>query len=148
MKTSHSIWEIEEGAAICALDRGILFEISEDTDDGWYPTVASWVKAVTRLDENGADSWINSLTRKKNKGKIDYCGVTIVRSAEWCTAAIIEFNEPVTVVMGKVGDTLVTAQVSRIQGEFEHDFYFRRKGRQNKVANGFEIWFKPTSYLS
>jgi hypothetical protein len=26
-------------------------------------------------------------------------------------------------------------------GEFTHDWFWRNNGRQDKVANGFEIWF-------
>ena len=33
-------------------------------------------------------------------------------------------------------------QKLKIKGEFTHDWFFNKKGRQDKIANGFEIWFE------
>lgn len=152
MNTAHSIWEVVEdgasfeGVSFCGKP-SMLFEISEDTDDGIFPTVQSWKKHVTKLDENGTSFFLNRLTRKKDKRLIEAYGVIIHRENEWTTEATIEFKEPITVVMGRVGETQVTAQVSKIRGEFDHDYFFKSSGRQHDFANGFEIWFTPKEYL-
>jgi len=152
MKTAHSIWEVtEDGLPFEGVSfsgkPSMLFEINEDTDDGTFPTVQRWKKHVTKLDENGTPFFLNRLTRKKDKTRIDAYGVTIHRENEWSYEATIEFKEPITVVMGRVGDLPVTATVSKIKGEFGHDYFFKSSGRQHDLANGFEIWFTPKEYL-
>jgi hypothetical protein len=78
---------------------------------------------------------------------IEAYDVTIFRKHDWDTEATIEFKEPITVVMGKVGDVEITAQVKKVRGEFDHDYFFKKNGRQQELANGFEIWFKVNEYL-
>ena len=46
-----------------------------------------------------------------------------------------------------MGDTDITAAVKRVRGEFDHDYFFKKNGRQQEFANGFEIWFKVNEYL-
>jgi hypothetical protein len=153
METAHSIWEVvEDGLPFKGVDQfgkpSMLFEISEDTDDGTFPTVAGWKKYINKLDSDGASFFLNRLTRKKDKTQIEYYGgVTIIREKEWSDEAIIEFKEPITVVFGTVGDTEITAKVTRLKGEFDLDFFFKKSGRQQEMANGFEIWFKVNEYL-
>jgi hypothetical protein len=35
-----------------------------------------------------------------------------------------------------------------MKGEFTHDWFWTRNGRQDKMANGFEIWFSIKEYLA
>ncbi len=154
MKAVHSIWNLLDGDGPL---RGIktdfgqscmLFEVSQDTDDGTYPRLCDWMRDANALDENGSSHFINRLTRKKDKLKIPfYGGVTIVRDSKWSTDAVLEFDEPVEVVMGQVGDRPIIEKVKRIKGEFYHDWFWTRGGRQEKIANGYEIWFEIKNYL-
>jgi hypothetical protein len=152
MNTVHTIWEVVEdgiafeGASFCNKP-SMLIEINEDTDDGIFPTVRGWKTYLTKLDDNGTAFFLNRLTRKKDKRLIEAYGVTIHRENEWTTEATIEFKEPITVVMGRVGETVVAAQVSKVRGDFDHDYFFKKSGRQQDIANGFEIWFKVSEYL-
>lgn len=153
MKTVHSIWNLLDGdgplkgVKFGTSDNTILFEISQDTDDGTYPRVSDYMRDVNSLEREGASHWINRLTRKKNKLEIDYDGVKIIRESKWTEEAILEFKEPIDVVIGQVGDNLIIEKVKRIKGEFDHDYFWTRNGRQDKVANGYEIWFVIESYL-
>lgn len=41
----------------------------------------------------------------------------------------------------------IIEKVKRIKGEFCHDWFWTRNGRQSKIANGYEIWFNVQEYL-
>ena len=153
METAHSIWGVLDGDGPLKgikMDFGnncMLFEVSQDTDDGTYPTVASYTRDANGLDDEGASHFLNRLTRKNNMLEIDYDGVKIIRESRWDNQAILEFKEPVEVVIGQVGDKPIIEKVKKIKGEFDHDWFWTRNGRQDKIANGYEIWFKIESYL-
>jgi hypothetical protein len=155
MKTTHSIWEIIwDGVAFQPIDlrssfikNAMLFEISEDTDDGTYLRVSDYTRFANSLDKDGTSYFLNRLTRKKNKLELDYLGAKISRKSHWETKAIVEFPEPIEVIIGHVGEKAIIEKVKRIQGEFTHDWFFNKSGRQDKIANGFEIWFEVEKYL-
>jgi hypothetical protein len=155
MKTTHSIWhilddgEVFEGANISSsfIKNAMLFEISEDTDDGTFPRVSDYMRFANSLDSDGTSYFLNRLSRKKNKLELDFCGVKITRESQWDCKAILEFPEPIDVIMGHVGEKAIIEKVKRIQGDFTHDWFFRKSGRQDKIANGFEIWFEVEKYL-
>jgi hypothetical protein len=155
METTHSIWEIlDEGVTFEGADlrhsfikNAMLFDISEDTDDGTFPRVSDYTRFANSLDGDGTSYFLNRLSRKKNKLELDFCGVKITRESQWDTKAILEFKEPIEVVMGHVGEKAIIEKVKRIQGEFTHDWFFKKSGRQYKIANGFEIWFEVEKYL-
>lgn len=154
METAHSIWEVTDmelpfkGIKFMESQNAMLFDVHEDTDDGTYEKVADWKRMVKRLDSDGTSVFLNQLARgKRKKTLIEAYDVTIFRKNDWDTDAIIEFKEPIIVHIGKVGDTDITAAVKRIRGEFDHDYFFKKNGRQQEFANGFEIWFKINEYL-
>jgi hypothetical protein len=153
MKTTHSIWSLIDGdGPLEGIKRDfgpncILFEVSQDTDDGTYPRLCDWSRAANGLDEHGPSHWLNRLSRKKKKLRLPfYGGVTIVRDSPWATDAVLEFNKPVEVVLGTIGERTVTAMVTKMKGSFYHDWFWTRNGRQSKTANGYEIWFAVDSY--
>ena len=154
METTHSIWGVfdKEGPFKgIKMDFGnncMLFEVSQDTDDGTYPTVASYTRDANGLDEEGASHFINRLTRKKNKLEIEYDGVKIIRDSKWDNQAILEFKEPIEVVIGQIGDKPIIEKVTKIGGEFVHDWFWSKNGRQDKIANGYEIWFVIGKYIA
>lgn len=153
MKTAHTIWGILDGdGPLKGIKMGssnncILFEVSQDTDDGTYPTVASYTRDANGLDNEGASHFLNRLTRKKNKLEIDYDGVKIIRESIWDNEAVLEFKEPIDVVVGQIGEKPIIEKVKKIGGEFTHDWFWTRNGRQDRLANGYEIWFVIESYL-
>jgi hypothetical protein len=154
MKTVSSIWDVLEkegplkGIKMDFGNNCILFEVSQDTDDGTYPTVASYMRDANGLDEEGASHFLNRLTRKKNKLEIEYDGVKIIRDSKWDNQAILEFKEPIDVVIGQVGDKPIIEKVTKIGGEFTHDWFWSKSGRQDKIANGYEIWFVIGNYIA
>ena len=154
METTHSIWEVTDmelpfkGIKFMESQNAMLFDIHEDTDDGTYEKVADWKRMVKKLDSDGTSFFLNQLARgKRKKTLIEAYDVTIFRKNDCDTDAIIEFKEPIIVHIGKVGDTDITAAVKRVRGEFDHDYFFKKNGRQQEFANGFEIWFKVNEYL-
>jgi hypothetical protein len=153
MKTTHNIWGILDGdgplkgVKFGTSNNAIQIEVSQDTDDGTYPTVASYTRDANALDDEGASHFLNRLTRKKNKLEIEYDGVKIIRESKWDHCAVLEFKEPIDVVIGQIGEELIIKKVKKIKGEFDHDWFWTRNGRQDKIANGYEIWFMIESYL-
>ena len=137
MTTTHRIWEIlDEGVTFEPVDlkssfikNAMLFEISEDTDDGTFPRVSDYTRFANSLDSDGTSYFINRLTRKKNKLELDFCGVKITRGSQWDCKAILEFPEPIEVIIGHVGEKAIIEKVKRIQGEFTHDWFFKKSGR-------------------
>jgi hypothetical protein len=155
METTHTIWGVLDGDSplkgikTCIGEACILFEVSCDTDDGTYPTVASYTRDVNGLDREGASHWINRLTRKKDKTHVDYYdGVKIIRDSKWDTKAILEFKEPIDVVLGFDGDRPMIVKVKKLSGEFHHEFFWTNRGRQTRIANGYEIWVAITGYIA
>lgn len=152
-KTTHTVWGILDGDGPfkgIKTDFGsncMMFEVSQDTDDGTYPTLASYMRDANALDNEGASHFLNRMTRKKNKTRIEYDGVTIVRDSKWTETAVLEFKEPIEVVIGRVGDRPIIEKVTKLSGEFHHDWFWTRNGRQSKIANGYEIWFEVKDYL-
>jgi hypothetical protein len=154
METTHSIWGVFDkdgpfkGIKMDFGNNCMLFEVSQDTDDGTYPTVASYTRDANGLDEEGASHFLNRLTRKKNKLEIEYDGVKIIRDSKWDNQAILEFKEPIEVVIGQIGDKPIIEKVTKIGGEFVHDWFWSKNGRQDKIANGYEIWFVIGNYIA
>jgi hypothetical protein len=154
METTHSIWGLLDGDGPLKgikMDFGnncMLFEVSQDTDDGTYPTVASYTRDAHRLDEEGASHFLNKLTRKKDKTQLEYYGVKIIRDSKWDSEATLEFKEPIDVVLGFDGDQPMMIKVKKIRGEFHHEFFWTKNGRQDRIANGYEIWFVIGNYIA
>lgn len=154
MKGVHSIWNLLDGDGPLGpikTDFGkscMLFEVSQDTDDGCYPRLCDWMRHANSLDREGPSHWLNRLTRKANKLKIPfYGGVTIVRDKKWDDRAVLEFDQPIEVVMGHIGDRPIIEKVKKIEGEFHIDWFWTKSGLQSKIANGYEIWFEIKDYL-
>lgn len=154
MEKTHTVWGILygdgpfEGVKTHFGRDSMLFEVSQDTDDGTYPTLASYMRDANALENEGASHFLNRMTRKKDKTKIEYDSrMTIIRDSKWNDEAILEFKEPVEIVIGKIGGRPIIEKVKRIKGEFCHDWFWTRNGRQSKIANGYEIWFNIQEYL-
>lgn len=156
METTFNLWDILEEDTVLKpislmdsnhVNNAILFDANRDTDDGTYPRVCDYMRVVNKLESDGPASWINRLSRKKNKLKIDFGGVTIIRDKCWQDEAVLEFKEPIKVVFGWVGEEPIIKEVKKIKGEFTHDWFWTSQGRQDKVANGFEIYFNIHKYL-
>lgn len=92
------------------------------------------------MESDGTSAFLDWYCGKKIKSDNGYCVIT--RKTKYGVDATIEFKSPITIVFGKVGEELVTKQVSKITGEFTHEwFWMKGERRQNRYANGFEIFF-------
>ena len=156
METTHRIWDIlDEGTPLLPvtpkyphhINNAILIDISQDSDDGIFPRVSDWTRFANKIDNDGIYRFLNGLTRKKNKLKIRYDRCTIIRNRDWEESAVIEFDTPVKVVFGHVGDEPIITEVKKIKGEFTHDWFWTKRGRQEKIANGIEVYFNIHEYL-
>jgi len=152
IETSGRLFEIiEDGAFFEPYSRvngmnGMFMEIehSSDDEDGTYPLIMHYITLVKKMDESGAPAWLNR--NAKDKLNIDYDGMKIVRKSQWDSEATLIFKEPITVVFGKVGEELITHKVSKITGEFTYEWFWTKRGRQDKYANGFNIYFECKTF--
>ena len=155
LETSHALWNVvEDGAPLepytgrnsSHIEKAILFESSSDDEDGTYPRVSDYTRLANAIDSDGTSAYLNRCGRRK-KLNFDFMGVNVTRTAEYEDKAVIEFKEPIDVVFGRVGEEPIIKKVKKIRGEFTHDWYWTRNGRQTKIANGFKIWFNIKEYL-
>ena len=156
METTSNFWGIiDENKALepislsCSshIKEAMLFDVHQDTDDGSFPRVSDWTRFANKIDNDGIYRFLNGLTRKKNKLNIRYDQCTIIRDKDWEDEAVIEFDSPINVVFGRVGDEPIIKAVKKIKGEFTYDWFWTRRGAQDKIANGIEIYFNIHEYL-
>jgi len=153
-ETTHSIWGIEDGEILKPIDlnnnsgikQGILFESSSDDEDGTYPLVMHYVTLANKMDNEGVYVWLNRLSNK-NKLDIDFGICRILRKNQYDSKAKLIFKEPIEILLTTISDRQIIEKVTEIEGEFTFDWYWIKNGRQNKIANGFEIWFNIEKYL-
>jgi hypothetical protein len=157
METTRSLWEVIEDEKVLDpytgnhsshIKNAILFEMSDDCEDGTYPRVCDYTRLANKIDADGTSAWVNRLSRKKNKKTIEYYGCKIQREADYEDNAIIEFAKPIKVIFGYIGEDPIIKEVNKVKGEFTHDWFWMKNGRQDKIANGFEVWFNITEYLA
>lgn len=155
---TRSIWGVEDGEVLSPIslsnrsdiNNGILIETSSDDEDGTYPLVMNYVTFANKIDKEGVSAWLNRMgnySKSKNKLDIKFGICRIIRENEYDSKAKLIFEEPIEVLFGMIGDKQIIVKVSEIQGEFTHDWFWIKNGRQNKIANGFEIWFNVESYI-
>jgi hypothetical protein len=118
----------------------LRFDIMQDTYDGIFPRVSDWTRLINRMDRHGVSEYLNWLGgRKKLDYQATYCQVT--RESDYDSEATLTFKKPIQVVFGKVGEELITREVTQIKGEFFFDWFWLTNGRQHQKANGFEVFF-------
>jgi hypothetical protein len=150
MQTTNSIWAALDDNlplelfSINGEANSITIDMSEDTDDGIYPTAASWKRVLTGMDKEGTSYWVNRLTRKKDKCRINLEDYTITRDQPWHESAVIEFARPIQVVLNRIGDKTYTAPVKKIRGRFNHEYWF---SRNSEMATRFDIYFVVEQYM-
>ena len=154
MERTNNLWTAVEEKGILVTrpvngyDNAVLVDQHEDVDDGTFPRVADWTRTVNQIEDSGIQAWINRWTRKRSKLEIDLGEFKIIRESADSAEATLHFKEPITVWLAKIGETNITSPVTKIKGEFFHDYYFIKGGRQDKIANGFEVWFSIKEYLA
>lgn len=120
--------------------RFMSIEHCDDGEDGTWPRISDYIRLTNRMDSEGTSAFLDWYTGRKKKSDNGYC--TIIRESKYGCDATLVFKKPITVCFGKVGEELVTRQVSKITGEFTHEwFWMKGIRRQDKVANGFEVYF-------
>lgn len=149
MKPIYTIFEIidePESGFIKPIKESILIDVEEDSHDGTYPRISDWTRFANSIDSNGISAWLNRLSRNKTKIKMD--GYQIIRRSKWDSDAEIIFDEPVNYCFGQVGSENIIRKVKHLKGVFTWESFFRKSGRQNKIANGIEIYFEIEKILA
>jgi len=146
-KTSSQLFRVIEEDLILDSEV-IIFDWIEDSFDGIFPRVSDYKRLANRMDNYGVAeflTWI-SLRNKKTIASTGYC--TIERESKWDSKATITFTEPITVKFAQINEEQITGKVNRITGEFSLDWFWMKNGRQNEIANAFEIYFKCDQYFN
>jgi hypothetical protein len=152
MNTTHTYWNAGDGEPFKGVEINgyrncMLIEVSQDTDDGTFPRVSDYTRYANGLENEGTSYFLNRSARR-NKLKFKYDSFTVTRDSKFNNEAVIEFDEPITVVLANVGEETIVKKIKKMKGEFTHDWFWTRNGRQDKIANGFEIWFSIKEYLA
>lgn len=119
------------------------FEYFDDEMDGVFPRVSDYTRWANKIDEEGAAAYLTWAGKGKLKFNTGYC--TVIREGKNDNKAIIEFKEPIKVVVAEVNGEPVLIETDRIRGEFTHEWMWwsekHGKKRQDSIANVCEIWF-------
>lgn len=119
----------------------MLFDTHEDWHDGCFPRVSDWTRLCNRIDKYGESEYLTWISSKKNKLVADTCYCKIVRESKWESQATLYFEKPIKVIFGEVNGEPIVKEVNKIKGEFHIDWLWRLSGRQDKIANGIEVYF-------
>lgn len=146
METSYKLWSIIDDKSVFKpleeiyqhqLGKFMLIDQHEDTDDGTFSRVNTYTRLVKRID-NDTSNYLTWLMSSKMKIGLDG---SILRRVDKHTAKVsLIFDEPINVVFGYVSDEPIIKEVTQINGEIYIDWFWRKNGRQNKYANGFEVY--------
>jgi hypothetical protein len=117
----------------------LSFEQFSDTDDGTFPRVSDYVRLINRMEHEGTGAFLTWIGKSKLKFDSGYCKV--IRESKYGSEATLLFDKPITVVAAYVNDTPVTFQANKITGEFTHEWYWNKNGRQDKYCNSVEVYF-------
>lgn len=151
METSSNINSIIEDVLILKPDseNRIWIDNHCDTDDGTFPRVSDYTRRLKRMEfHGGAADILNWMGNRRMKFSMD--GYSIARKDTVSSNAVIIFDGLIHVSMGHIFELNnegfmvkkpVTSLINRIRGHFEYEFFWSKNGRQDKVANGFEIYF-------
>lgn len=152
METTSRLFNVIEENQILKPAKGyykerdrIYLEDTEDTHDGSWPRVSDYTRFCNKLDNYDYKAVQNFLIGAKRK-KSDWGGVTLHKVDR--DKIRLEFKEPVKVYFGKVGEKPILQEVKTIEGKLSHEFYWRKNGRQNKIANGIEIFIEEVEYIN
>tara|TARA_R110002020_G_scaffold259871_1_gene474021 strand:- start:436 stop:951 length:516 start_codon:yes stop_codon:yes gene_type:complete len=138
LKTHKTVNQLEHG-------NWMSFELFLDDYDGCFSRVSDWVRFANRIDNDGVSEYLTWIS-KSNKLKIKQGYCTIVRESKWSDEATLIFDEPIEVVVGEVNDEYIVDKVNKITGRFSYEWLWMKNGRQDKIANGIEIYFDCQKY--
>jgi len=117
----------------------MLYDQFEDTDDGTFPRVSDYTRLANKIENYGASAFIHWQTGRKLKADTGYC--TVIREGKSDSEATLVFDKPIKVSFGEINGEHIVRNVTEIKGEFDYDWFWRKNGRQEKIANGCEIYF-------
>ena len=151
---SYRLFEVIEDEAIFSpvksvnqgLEHGNFMEIERisDDEDGTFPRISDYTRLANRMERDGTSEWLTWIS-KKLIADIGYC--KIIRESKYDTKSTLTFKNPILVKIGEVNNEPITQKVNRIVGEFTHEWFWMKNGRQDKIANGFDIWFDCKEYF-
>lgn len=154
---NHTVWSITEEEEIfdpvLSVNQGgergkfMLIEHIEDEYDGIFPRISDYTRMANRIERDGISEFITWLSKRSNKLKADTGYCKIEREAKYKSEATLFFNKPITVCLGEINGKPITALVNKIKGEFTWEWFWFKNGRQNKIANGFDVWFDCQEYF-
>lgn len=155
LETSFQLFEIvEDGQMFEPLKRvnsisGKWMQVERyaDDEDGTFPRVSDYIRLINKIEEEGVTALLRRMAGEKNPLKIDIGYCKIVRQSKHDSGATLIFKEPINIVFGKVGEDYVTRLANHITGTFEIEwFWMKGIRRQDKYANGFELYFDCKSF--
>lgn len=69
-----------------------------------------------------------------------------LNQSEYSDEATIVFAHPIEIIVAYIGENPIKINVKQITGHFALEWFWTKNGRQNKIANGFEVYFNIEKY--
>jgi hypothetical protein len=154
METSSQLFKIvEDGDAFLPFanismhsPKTLEYDRMDEYYDGIFPRVSDYTRQANKMDSEGVTAFLNWNTPKHKRCSFHNGYCTVTRESEWDNEATLTFDKPIQVVFGYVGEEPVIKEVTQIKGEFFFEWFWLKNGRQDKMANGFEIYFNCKSF--
>lgn len=67
METTQTLWGLLDDTLLLKNNRSIIFEISDEHEDGTYPLVMHYVTFANKIDNEGTSAWLNRMAGKKKQ---------------------------------------------------------------------------------
>jgi len=154
---SHVVWNIVEDKEVFEPIKSVngvtgtymLMEMIEDSHDGTFPRVSDYTRLANRIDKEGISEYLTWISTKKSKKLVSNTGYcTIERTSKFSNEAVIKFETPIKMCFGVVNGEQIIQEIDQIKGEFDHEWFWMKNGRQDKIANGFEVYFNCKNFVN
>lgn len=147
IKTSTSIFAIAEDEAAIPFEKGLKLFIdqTEDTDDGTWTRVSDYTRFCNRVDSGDTKAIQNFLIGNRRKS-LDYGAFFLTKDSD--DGFIVTFISPVKVLFGEISGEPVVKTIKELKGKISWDFFFKRNGRQDKIANGIEFLIEDIEFTA
>ena len=126
-------------------NKGLLYlDTTEDSDDGTWLRVSDYKRFCNKVNDGDTEAIQNFLIGGKRK-KCDYG--EFVMEKKGYDEIIVTFKSPIKALFGYVGEEQIVKDVTKLEGRIHWDFFFRRNGRQEEIANGIEFYLEDAKFL-
>lgn len=148
LETTAGLWSIVEentafeGCTVNGFKNCMSLEYYSSDMDGVFETPAEWENMSNLLACDCTEVYFSEYLKQDIKKPFPIYDGSVMLDLTG-KKAVLTFDNPITVVLGYVGETAHTVQVKQFEGELTHEFMSMRNGDE-----AIEIYFSIGKYLS